>query len=164
MKKAALAGSAWDKEGELIMESVLLGQKDIAETVISSGDFGIFAAALNAADLADALKSDGPYTVFAPTDEAFASLPMGTLDYLFKPENKAILACLLGYHVVRGRITAEEVTRFNEVKALNGQVLTVVSQYGKILVDCATITIKNIECSNGVIHAIDLVAMPKKWL
>lgn len=146
------------------MESISLGQKDVVETVSLSGDFSIFSAAINAADLFDTLKAEGPYTIFAPTDEAFAGLPMGTLDYLFKPENKAILTCLLRYHVVLGRITAEEVAGYNEVKTLNGEVLTVASKYGTVQVDCATITIKNIECSNGVIHAIDLVAMPKRWL
>jgi uncharacterized surface protein with fasciclin (FAS1) repeats len=146
------------------MEGISLGQKDIAETVTLSGDFSIFSAALNAAGLVDVLKGGGAYTIFAPTDEAFASLPMGTLDYLFKPENKAILTCLLKYHVVSGRITAEEITGCNEVKTLNGEVLAVASKYGKVQVDCATITIKNIECSNGVIHAIDLVAIPKRWL
>ncbi len=145
------------------MDGISLGQKNIAETVTLSGDFSIFSAAINAANLVDALKAEGPYTIFAPTDEAFESLPMGTLDYLFKPENKVILTCLLGYHVVPGRIKAEEVAGYNEVKTLNGEVLAVASKYGTVQVDCATVTIKNIECSNGVIHAIDLVAMPKRW-
>ena len=148
----------------IIMESVLLGQKDIAETVMLSDDFSIFAAALNTTDLFEALRVNGPYTVFAPTDEAFASLPVGTLEYLFKPENKTILACILRYHVVAGKIAAKEVARCNEIKALNGEVLSVASRYGRLTVDRATVTMENIECSNGIIHAIDLVAVPKRWL
>ncbi len=146
------------------MEGVSLGQKDIAEAVTLSADFSIFTAALSATDLIDALRAGGPYTVFAPTDEAFESLPLGTLDYLFKPENKAILACLVRYHIVPGKIAVEKIVGFDEVKALNGEVLTVAPKYGTVQVDRGTIIMENIECSNGLIHAIDLVAIPKRWL
>ncbi len=146
------------------MEGISLGQKDIAEMVTLSADFSIFAAAMNAADLSEILKTDGPYTVFAPTDEAFGSLPLGTLDYLFKPENKSILACLVRYHIVPARIAVDQLIGFNEVKALNGEVLAVAPKYGTVQVDRGTITLENIECSNGLIHAIDLVAVPKRWL
>ncbi len=148
----------------VIMESLLVGKKDIAETVTFSDDFSTFAAALNATDLLEVLKVDGPYTVFAPTDDAFASLPVGTLEYLFKPENKSILTCIVRYHLVSGRIMVDEIAKRSEIKALNGEMLTVTAKYGRILVDCATIMVGNIECSNGVIHAIDLVAIPKRWL
>lgn len=145
------------------MESLLVGQKDIADTVTFSGDFSIFAAALNATELFEILKAEGPYTVFAPCDEAFDSLPVGTLEYLFKPENKSVLACLVRYHVVPGRVAAEDAAGCCELKTLDGEMLSVTSRYGQIIVDRATIMQENIECSNGIIHAIDMVAVPKRW-
>ena len=146
------------------MQSVLASQKDIVETVTLSDEFSIFAEALSAADLLETLKDQGPYTVFAPSDEVFSNLPVGTLDYLFKPENKRILTCMLRYHIVSGKITAEEIARFRELKALNGEVLTIAARYGTVMVDRGTITVENIECSNGLIHVIDQVAVPKRWL
>ena len=148
----------------LTRSSLLTGQKDIAETVTLSGEFNILAASLNAPDLAEVLKEDGPYTALAPSDEAFDNLPTGTLDYLFKSENKDVLICLVRYHVVPGKVPAEDVARCCELRTIGGEVISIEAKRGHIMVDRATIINENIECSNGVIHAIDLVAVPKRWV
>ncbi len=134
---------------------------DIVDTAISAKSFNTLVAALKASDLVDVLRGDGPFTVFAPTDDAFAKLPAGTLDNLLKPENKAKLQSILTYHVVPGRYMASEVVRMNSAKTVNGQSFTISNNYGKVMIDNAKITNTDIMTSNGVIHVIDSVILPK---
>lgn len=135
---------------------------DLVETAVAAGQFKTLAAALEAADLIDALKGTGPFTVFAPTDEAFAKLPAGTVEALLKPENKDKLKAVLLYHVVPGSVTADQVTKLNgrSVKTLQGSSLKVKTSHG-VKVDNSNVTQTDIKASNGVIHVIDTVLMPK---
>jgi len=135
--------------------------KDIVDTAVAAGSFKTLAAALQAADLVDTLKGKGPFTVFAPTDQAFAKLPAGTLDDLLKPENKAKLAAILTYHVVPGTVMATQAAKLPSAKTVNGASLTIHAMGGKVMVDNATITKTDIACSNGVIHVVDTVLLPK---
>ena len=121
----------------------------------------IVETAAGAAGLADALKGTGPFTVFAPTDQAFAALPAGTLEELLKPENKARLADLLKYHVAPGRILSSEVVRLRSVRSLNGRDLPIRAQGGVVLIDDVRIAQTDLLCSNGVIHVLDGVLLPK---
>lgn len=109
----------------------------------------------------DTLKSNGPFTVFAPTDEAFAKLPAGTLEDLLKPENKAKLVAILTYHVVPGKVLASQVTKMDSAKTVNGESLAISVNDGTVMVDNAKVTKTDILCSNGVIHVIDSVVLPK---
>ena len=135
--------------------------KDIVDTAVAAGSFKTLAAALTAADLVGTLKGKGPFTVFAPTDEAFAKLPAGTIDNLLKPENKAKLAAILTYHVVPGAVMAAQAAKLPSAKTVNGASLTIHAMDGKVMVDNATVVKADIACSNGVIHVIDTVVMPK---
>lgn len=119
------------------------------------------AAALKAAGLVDTLKGPGPFTVFAPTDEAFAKLPAGTVDNLLKPENHDKLVAILTYHVVSGKVMANDVMKMNEAKTVNGKELKIMTMDGKVMVDNATVVKADIVCSNGVIHVIDTVLLPQ---
>jgi uncharacterized surface protein with fasciclin (FAS1) repeats len=134
--------------------------KDIVDTAVAAGQFKTLAAALTAAGLVDTLKGAGPFTVFAPTDEAFAKLPAGTLDALLKdiPKLKGILT----YHVVGGKVMAAEVVKLKSAKTVNGQSVKISVIGGKVMVDNANVVKTDIECSNGVIHVIDAVILPKK--
>ena len=134
---------------------------DIVDTAISAKSFNTLVAALKAADLVDVLKGEGPFTVFAPTDDAFAKLPDGTLESLLQPENKAKLQAILTYHVVPGRHMAADVMKMNSAKTVNGQSFKIHSSYGNAMVDNARIVKTDIEASNGVIHVIDSVILPK---
>ena len=134
---------------------------DIVETAVAAGSFKTLAAALGAAGLVDTLKGAGPFTVFAPTDAAFAKLPAGTVDNLIKPENKAKLAGILTYHVVAGKVGAADVMKMTSAKTLQGQSAIIEIKDGKVHVDNATVTTADVACSNGVIHMIDTVIMPK---
>lgn len=135
--------------------------KDIVDTAVAAGSFKTLAAALQAAGLIDTLKSKGPFTVFAPTDEAFAKLPAGTVEDLLKPENKAKLVAILTYHVVPGKVLATQVTKMTSAKTVNGEFLAIVVKDGSVMVDNAKVIQTDILCSNGVIHVIDSVLMPK---
>lgn len=135
------------------------GSADIVDTAVSAGSFNTLAAALQAAGLVDAMKGEGPFTVFAPTDEAFSKLPAGTLEKLLKPQNKAMLTAILTYHVAPGRFGAEDVMARTNLATLNGQRIDVESDSG-VRVDDANVIKADIECSNGVIHVIDRVIMP----
>ena len=137
------------------------GQKDIVDTAVAAGSFKTLAAALTAADLVGTLKGKGPFTVFAPTDEAFAKLPAGTLDDLLKPANKAKLQGILTYHVVSGKVMAADVVKLKSAKTVNGQSLAIKVKDGGVMVDNAKVTKTDIECTNGVIHIIDTVVLPK---
>ena len=134
---------------------------DIVDTAISAKSFNTLVAALKAADLVDVLRGDGPFTVFAPTDDAFAKLPKGTLESLLKPENKSKLQSILTYHVVPGRYMSEDVVRMNSAKTVNGQSFEISNSYGRPMVDNARIVKTDIHASNGVIHVIDTVILPK---
>lgn len=134
--------------------------KDIVATAVEAGSFKTLAAALQAADLVGALQGEGPFTVFAPTDEAFAKLPAGTVENLLKPENKALLANVLTYHVVPGKVTAEQVVGLRSADALNGQRLSIHVEDGSVTVAGAQVVKTDVMASNGVIHVIDRVMMP----
>jgi len=134
--------------------------KDIVDTALAAGSFKTLTAALQAADLVEALKGEGPFTVFAPTDEAFAALPEGTVATLLKPENKQQLVDVLTYHVVPGNVTANQVVKLSGAKSLNGQQVDITVQDGKVQVDNANVVTTDIICTNGVIHVIDAVILP----
>jgi uncharacterized surface protein with fasciclin (FAS1) repeats len=131
---------------------------DIVDTAVSAGQFKTLVKAVQEAGLVDTLKGEGPFTVFAPTDEAFAKLPAGTLDALLQDKEK--LAAVLTYHVVPGKVTAAQV-RPGMVKTVQGQSLTVKTNRGGVMVDNAKVVITDIIASNGVIHVIDSVVLPK---
>ena len=135
-------------------------KSDIVDTAVGAGKFKTLTAALKAAGLVDTLKGAGPFTVFAPTDEAFAKLPAGTVEELLKPENKAKLTALLTYHVVPGKAMAADVSGMSSAKTVNGKELALKIADGKVMVDGATVTKADIEATNGVIHVIDTVLMP----
>jgi uncharacterized surface protein with fasciclin (FAS1) repeats len=135
--------------------------KDIVDTAVAAGSFTTLAKALTAADLVGTLKGPGPFTVFAPTDAAFAKLPAGTLESLLKPENKEKLRRILTYHVVAGDVRAADVIKLKSAKAVSGDTITVNAKDGKVLVDAANVTKTDIRASNGVIHVIDSVILPK---
>ena len=135
-------------------------ENDIVEVAAAAGTFNTLLAAATAADLVDALKSDGPLTVFAPTDEAFARLPAGTVETLLKPENKEKLQAVLLYHVVEGKVTADEVVKLTSVKTLEGDSADISVKMGKVYVDNAQVIAADVEASNGVIHVIDAVILP----
>lgn len=132
---------------------------DIVDTAVAAGSFKTLAAALDAADLVTALKGDGPFTVFAPTDEAFAKLPKGTVENLLKPENRAQLVGILTYHVVPGSVLAADVVKLPGAKSLNGQRIDIAAKDG-VKVDAANVVKTDIACKNGVIHVIDTVILP----
>jgi len=135
--------------------------KDIVDTAVSAGSFKTLVAAAQAAGLVSVLKGEGPLTVFAPTDEAFKKLPAGTVENLLKPENKDKLVSILTYHVVPGRVTADKVAGLRSAKTVNGQELKVSKKDGKVMIDNARVTSTDILASNGVIHVIDTVVLPK---
>src|ERR1019366_512640 len=134
---------------------------DIVDTAVSMGSFKTLAAALHAAGLLDTLKGNGPFTVFAPTDEAFAKLPAGTLADLLKPENKEKLVAILTYHVVPGNVLAAQVVKMNSAQTVNGQSLAISVSGGGVKVNNAKVIKTDILCSNGVIHVIDSVLLPR---
>ncbi len=135
--------------------------KDIVETAVAAGSFTTLAKALTAADLVGTLKGDGPFTVFAPTDQAFAKLPAGTLESLLKPENKAKLQRILTYHVVAGKVMAADAVKLHSAKAVSGDTITIATRGGSVSVDNARVVKTDILASNGVIHVIDTVILPK---
>ena len=135
-------------------------KKDIVDTAVAAGNFKTLAAALQAAGLVDTLKGPGPFTVFAPTDEAFAKLPAGTVEDLLKPENKQKLTSILTYHVVSGKVMASQVVKLHEAKTVNGQDVKIMVDGGKVMADNANVVQTDIQCTNGVIHVIDTVLLP----
>ena len=134
--------------------------KNIVDTAVAAGSFKTLAKALEAADLVETLKGTGPFTVFAPTDEAFAKLPTGTLEALLKPENKPKLQRILTSHVVAGKVIAADVVKISSAKAVSGNTLTIASRDGSVTVDGAKVVKTDIAASNGVIHVIDSVILP----
>jgi len=136
-------------------------QMDIVDTAVAAGSFKTLAAALQAAGLVDTLKGKGPFTVFAPTDEAFSKLPAGTVESLLKPENKEKLKAILLYHVVSGDVTAAQVVKLSSAKTVNGQDLKLTVNDGSVMVNEAKVAKADVLASNGVIHVIDTVLLPK---
>jgi uncharacterized surface protein with fasciclin (FAS1) repeats len=145
-----------------VIDSVILpSTMDIVETAVEAGAFETLATALKAAGLVEALQGDGPFTVFAPTDEAFAKLPAGTVESLVKPENRDKLTSILKLHVVSGRFYADAVAEGRELASLQGQHLKTKSTDGRVLVNGATVVKADVETANGVIHVIDSVLLPE---
>jgi len=134
--------------------------QDIVDTAVAAGQFKTLAAALKAAGLVDTLKGSGPFTVFAPTDAAFAKLPAGTLEDLLKPENKTKLVAILTYHVVPGDVTAAQVAKLSQATTVNGAILKLSAHDGKVMVNNADVVKADVQASNGVIHVIDAVLLP----
>jgi uncharacterized surface protein with fasciclin (FAS1) repeats len=133
---------------------------DIVDTAVAA-KFNTLVAAVKAAGLVDTLKGPGPYTVFAPTDEAFAKLPAGTVEELLKPENKAKLQSILTYHVVPGKVMARDVVKLDSANTVQGGAISINKQGGGVMVNNARITKTDIATSNGVIHVIDAVLLPQ---
>ena len=133
---------------------------DIVETAVGAGTFKTLAAALGAAGLVDTLKSAGPFTVFAPTDDAFAKLPAGTVESLLLPENKGKLAGILTHHVVAGKVTAADVMKLTTATTVASKPIKISVREGKVMIDDATVTAADIHCTNGVVHVVDSVILP----
>jgi len=140
--------------------AVQAAEKDIVTTAVEAQSFKTLAAALKAAGLVETLQRKGPFTVFAPTDDAFAKLPAGTVETLLKPENKQQLVSVLTYHVVPGKVNAASVVKLNAAATVNGQRVDIKVADGKVQIDQATVVTADIHCSNGVIHVIDAVILP----
>ncbi|GCA48678.1 immunogenic protein MPT70 precursor [Sinorhizobium sp. KGO-5] len=140
--------------------SAFAAEKDVVDTAIAAGQFETLAAALEAAGLVATLKGTGPFTVFAPTDEAFAKLPAGTVENLLKPENKQKLTAILTYHVVAGKVMAADVAGLDQAKSVNGKMIDIEVEGSTVKVNDAAVTAADIAASNGVIHVIDEVIMP----
>ena len=136
-------------------------QADIVDTAVAAGTFNTLAAALEAGELVGTLKADGPYTVFAPNDEAFAKLPEGTLEMLLLPENKDKLVSILTYHVVPGKVTAAEVVTMDSAPTVNGSNLAIRVENGTVFINDSRVIATDIGASNGVIHVVDSVILPK---
>jgi uncharacterized surface protein with fasciclin (FAS1) repeats len=135
-------------------------RKDIVDTAVGAGSFKTLVAAVQAAGLVETLKGAGPFTVFAPTDEAFAKLPAGTVESLLKPENKEKLVAVLTYHVVPGKVMAADVVKLTEAPTVQGSKAKVKVVDGTVMIDNAKVVKTDIETSNGVIHVIDAVILP----
>jgi uncharacterized surface protein with fasciclin (FAS1) repeats len=170
-QKNELEGTKMNKKillivlGALLIVSNALGaghkEKDIVDTAISADSFTTLVTAVKKADLVDTLKGPGPFTVFAPTDEAFAKLPEGTLQDLLKADNKAKLQSILTYHVVSGMVMSKDVAKLDSAKTVNGQSVAIKVDGCSVMVDNAKVLTTDIKCSNGVIHVIDTVLIPK---
>ena len=135
---------------------------DIVDTAVGAEGFGTLVKAVQAAELVETLKGKGPFTVFAPTDEAFAQIPKDALANLLKPENREDLVKVLTYHVVPGKVMAADVVNVSNAKTVEGSEITVTVKDGKVMIDNANVIKTDIVCDNGVIHVIDAVIMPKK--
>lgn len=140
----------------------LAADKDIVDTAVGAGSFKTLVAAVKAAGLVDTLKGDGPFTVLAPSDEAFAKLPKGTVESLLKPENKDKLVAILTYHVIPAKAMAADVVKLDgkEVKTVQGSPVTVTVKDGGVMINKAKVVKTDIACTNGVIHVIDTVLLP----
>jgi len=146
----------------LSLGSVAVQAADIVDTAVKDGQFNTLTTALKAADLVGTLKGAGPFTVFAPTDEAFKKLPPGTVDNLLKPENKAQLAKLLTYHVITGKVMSASLAgKTTDANTVQGQSVKIVATMADVTVDNAKVTAADVVADNGVIHVIDTVIMPK---
>ena len=151
---AVAGGYSKDKSGAM-------SNSDIVDTAISAGSFNTLVQAVQAADLENTLRGEGPFTVFAPTDEAFARLPQGTLESLLRPENKSKLQAILTYHVVPGKVWSSQAAGLNSAKTVNGQSFKISRSGDALMVDKANVIQADIKASNGVIHVIDQVILPE---
>jgi len=142
-------------------EEYKTAEKTIVETAVGAKDFSTLVAAVKAAGLVDTLSSKGPFTVFAPTNAAFAKLPEGTVETLLKPENKEKLVSILTYHVVSGKVMAADVVKLSEAKTVQGSTVDIKVTDSGVMVDKAKVVKTDIKCSNGVIHVIDSVILPE---
>jgi uncharacterized surface protein with fasciclin (FAS1) repeats len=158
---AALLTGALVFQGANAYEAKAKAPADVVDTAVAAGSFKTLATALTAAGLVDTLKGPGPFTVFAPTDEAFAKLPAGTLESLLKPENKGKLAGILTYHVVSGKVMAADVVKLTSAKTVNGQSVKITVDGGTVKVNDANVVKTDVAASNGVIHVIDTVLLPQ---
>lgn len=158
MRKALLAAAA---VAPLAFGASMANAKDIVDTAVGAGSFTTLVAAVQAAGLVETLKGPGPFTVFAPTDDAFKKLPAGTVESLLLPENKDKLVAILTYHVVPGKVMAADVVKLKDAKTAQGQSVKIAVAGGKVKVDGATVVKTDIVTSNGVIHVIDSVILPK---
>lgn len=147
---------------ETTQEAPMTQSKDVVDVAIGSQDHSTLVAAVTAAGLVQTLKGAGPFTVFAPTNAAFAALPAGTVDGLLKPESKAALTNVLTYHVVAGAVKAADLKDGQKVKTLQGEELMVSIKNGKVMINGANVVTADLMGSNGVVHVIDAVVMPKK--
>jgi uncharacterized surface protein with fasciclin (FAS1) repeats len=136
-------------------------KKDIVDVAAENGSFNTLVAAIKAAGLVDTLKGEGPFTVFAPTDDAFAKLADGTVESLLKPENKDKLVAILTYHVVAGKVMAADVVKLDSASTVQGQMVTIEVKDGNVMVNNANVIMTDVKASNGVIHVIDTVLLPK---
>lgn len=141
-------------------QSAVAADKDIVDTAVEAGQFETLATALEAAGLVETLKGPGPFTVFAPTDEAFSELPEGTVETLLQPENREKLVHVLTYHVVPGNVTAADVQALDEAETVNGATIDIEASSDGVMVNDANVTTADIAASNGVIHVIDKVILP----
>jgi len=155
---AAFAGEHNTAENDA---ATTVSKECIVDTAIGAGQFKTLVKAVQAAGLEQTLRGKGPFTVFAPTDEAFSKLPKDTLEDLLKPENKEKLASILTYHVVPGKVLAADVVKLTSAKTVNGKEVKITVEDGKVKVDDANVIKTDIETSNGVIHVIDKVILPK---
>jgi uncharacterized surface protein with fasciclin (FAS1) repeats len=159
--------AAWAANAErqastpLAAEKTAAAKKDIVDTAVAAGSFKTLAAALQAADLVDTLKGAGPFTVFAPTDEAFAKLPKGTVDTLLKPENKEKLKGILTYHVAAAKAMSSDLSDGQEVKTVNGKSVKVSIDGKTVMIGDAKVISADVAATNGVIHVIDTVLIPE---
>lgn len=160
MIRLATAARSLALAAGLALASVAAQAQDIVDVASKNGNFTTLVKAVQAAGLVDTLKGKGPFTVFAPTDAAFAKLPAGTVEDLLKPENKQKLVGVLTYHVVPGKVMAKDV-KSGPAKTVQGSNLTLKAEGGKVMVDNATVTTADVAASNGVIHVIDTVVLPK---
>ena len=135
-------------------------ENDIVDLAVQSDFLSTLVAAVQAGELVDVLKSDGPFTVFAPTNEAFAKLPAGTVEELLKPENKQMLVAVLTYHVVPGKVYSKDLSDGMKAKTAQGAEIKIKLKDGKAMINDATVTVADIEASNGVVHVIDTVILP----
>lgn len=145
----------------VVVGSAKAEKKDIVDTAVASDGFSTLVAAVKAGGLVETLKSDGPFTVFAPTDAAFAKIPKETLESLLKPENKGKLVKILTYHVVPGRVMAADVVKVTEAATAQGSKIAVLVKDGTVMINNSKVIMTDIKCSNGVIHVIDTVLMPE---
>ena len=155
----AVPGTLAAQEAQGYSESPTTAKGDIIETAAAAGSFTTLAKAIEAAGLTATLKGEGPFTVFAPTDAAFAKLSKGTLDALLK--DKAKLTAILTYHVVSGNVSSRDVAGMSSAKTVNAQQISIKAKGGKVMIDKATVIQADIAADNGVIHVIDQVLMPE---
>ncbi|MDF1739441.1 MAG: fasciclin domain-containing protein [Verrucomicrobiales bacterium] len=160
MKKLLLATTATIAISLTALNASPKAENDIVAVAAGSEDFSTLVAAVKAAGLVETLQGDGPFTIFAPTNEAFAKLPEGTVEMLLKPENKDQLTAILTYHVVPAKVMAADVKAGN-AKTVNGSEITIKTDGGKVMVDKANVVKTDLGASNGVIHVIDSVILPE---